>query len=129
MSEQEIDNLVKELVWNYRRLYLPGLENETMSAEDYKHYQKESERAWSSLEPAFKHRQEFNETFLRNMSEGALEEIIDRLKEWAKDLDWLDGEKPNSCVQTSTAATAAECCDITAAFMQDRLWPFTKIIR
>ncbi|EON64079.1 hypothetical protein W97_03309 [Coniosporium apollinis CBS 100218] len=129
MSGQEIDNLVEVLVWNYRRLYLPGLENETVSAEDYKHYQKESERAWSWLEPAFKHRQEFNETFLRNMSEGALEEIIDRLKKWAKNLDWRDGENPNNCVQTSTAATAAECCDITAAFMQDRLWPFTKIIR
>jgi hypothetical protein len=122
----EIEDLIKELVWSYRQLYLPNVEQEA-SDEDYKRYQAESERAWSALEAAFRHRREFRKEFLRDQSAGAADKIIVQILDWTKDLDWPAGG--NNGVWKSTAETAEECCEKTAVFMRDKLWPFTKIIR
>ena len=126
LSESEIEELMKELVWSYRQLYLPNLEQEA-SSEDYKRYQAESERAWSALEAAFGHHPEFRKEFLRDQSPEAPDKIVTRLLEWTKDLDWPEGGIDG--VWKSTAQSAEECCDKTAIFMRDRVWPFTKIIR
>ena len=117
---------MKELIWSYRQLYLPNVEQDA-SSEEYKRYQAESERAWSALEAAFGHRQEFKKEFLRDQSVEAPDKILTRLLEWTKDLDWPEGGTDG--VWKSTAQTAEECCDKTAIFMRDRVWPFTKIIR
>lgn len=113
-------------MWSYRQLYLPNVEQEA-SDEDYKRYQAESERAWSALEAAFRHRREFRKEFLRDQSAGAADRIIVQILDWTKDLDWPAGG--NNGVWKSTAETAEECCEKTAVFMRDKLWPFTKIIR
>ena len=126
LSESEIEELMKELIWSYRQLYLPNVEQDA-SSEEYKRYQAESERAWSALEAAFGHRQEFKKEFLRDQSAEAPDKILTRLLEWTKDLDWPEGGTDG--VWKSTAQTAEECCDKTAIFMRDRVWPFTKIIR
>ena len=129
LSPPEIDELIKELVWNYRKLYLPGVEDETIPEEEYQRYQRESELAWYTLEAAFKHRREFKQDLLRDMSDGAADKIIGKLISWTEDLEWPEGNGSTNGVWKSTAETAEECCEKTAAFMQDRLWPFTKIIR
>lgn len=131
LSQNEIQDLIKELVWNYRKLYLPGVDREEVSAVDYKKYDRESELAWATLEAAFKHRHEFKPEFLRDMAEGASDRIVDQLIQWTKDIEWPNGGDGSgtSGVWNSTAQTADECCAKTAAFMKDRLWPFTKIIR
>lgn len=126
LSKPEIDELVKELIWSYRQLYLPDIE-ETASAEEYKRYRSESERAWSTLEAAFGHRREFKKELLKDDSEGAPDRIASLLLQWTEDLDWPEGGSKG--LWKSTAQTAEECCDKTAVFMRDRLWPFTKIIR
>ncbi len=118
--------LMEELVWSYRQLYLPNIEQEA-SLEDYKRYKAESEHAWSALEAAFGHRPEFRKEFLRDESAEAADKIVTQLLDWTKDLDWPEGG--NNGVWNSTAETAEDCCDKTAVFMKDRLWPFTKIIR
>ena len=129
LSQTEIAELIKELVWNYRKLYLPGVESDQTTAASYQQYQRESELAWSTLEAAFKHKLEFNQEFLRDISQGAMDRIINQLIRWVGDLEWPRSEQNRNGVCTSTAQTAEECSEKAAVFMKDRLWPFTKIMR
>jgi hypothetical protein len=108
-------------------LFLPDIEADKVDAKDYIRYQRESEQAWSALEAAFKHQKLFKKEFLSDVSEGALEKVTDQLIQWTQDLDWPEGG--NDGMWKSTADTAEECCGKTTIFMQDRFWPFTKIIR
>ena len=127
MSASEIETVLKELVWSYRQLYLPGVESDETSAQDYARYQRESAQAWSALEAAFKHKKEFKQERLRDMSDGALERVTSQLVQWAQEIEWPEGGANG--IWTSTAQTAEECCEKTELFMTDRYWPFTKIIR
>ncbi|KAK4235702.1 hypothetical protein C8A03DRAFT_46215 [Achaetomium macrosporum] len=127
LSGAAIEEVIKELLWSYRQLYLPGVEDESTSAEDYAQYQRESAQAWSALEAAFSHKQGFKEGMLRDMSEGAIERLTAQLVGWAREIQWPDGT--DGGLWRSTADTAEECAGKTALFMQDRYWPFTKIIR
>ncbi|KAF4335290.1 hypothetical protein FBEOM_10865 [Fusarium beomiforme] len=127
LSAPEIRDLIKELLWSYRQLYLPGVESDETSEQDYNRYMRESEQAWSALHAAFKHKRQFTQKFAQDMSNGALERITGQLIEWAQEIEW-----PAGCVDgfwTSTAQTADECVEHTKLFMQDKFWPFTKIIR
>jgi len=114
-------------VWNYRQLFLPNIEEDEIDAKDYARYQRESEQAWSALEAAFKHQELFKKEWLSDMSEGALDKVTDQLIQWGRDIDWPEGG--NSGIWKSMADTAEECCEKTSIFMQDKFWPFTKIIR
>lgn len=108
-------------------MFLPDIEEDKVDAKDYARYQRESEQAWSALEAAFKHQKLFEKEWLSDMSEGALDKVTDQLIQWGQDIDWPEGG--NSGIWKSMADTAEECCEKTSIFMQDRFWPFTKIIR
>lgn len=127
MTESEIEDSIKELLWNYRKLYLPEIERDKIDARDYTRYERESEQAWSALEAAFQHESRFSRNLLGDMSEGALDKITQQLVQWGRQLEWPDGGNHGRWI--STAATADECCDKTSVFMNDKFWPFTKIIR
>ncbi|TLD06663.1 uncharacterized protein PgNI_08716 [Pyricularia grisea] len=143
LSGIEIKEMVTELLWSYRQLFLPAVESDTTSDADYARYMRESEQAWSALEAAFGHRREFKRAMLQDMAEGSLERITEMLVGWTEDIEWpsgdetagyngddeVTGNEPSHLVWRSTAATAEECCEKTSLFMQDRYWPFTKIIR
>jgi len=130
LSGNGIENMIQELLWSYRQLFLPDVDSDNTSAADYAKYARESEQAWSALDAAFRHRREFNQAMLQDMSEGALEKVQDKLVEWTREITWPKGDEgaPDGVWQ-STAKTAEECCEKTSVFMQDRYWPFTKIIR
>jgi hypothetical protein len=127
LSNPEIEELIRELLWKYRQFYLPEIEEDKVDAKDYARYQRESEHAWSALEAAFKHQILFKSEFLKDMSEGALERITQQLIQWTRELDWPEGG--NTGTWKSSANTAEDCCEKTSVFMKDRFWPFTKIIR
>lgn len=127
LSGTATEESIKELLWSYRQLYLPGVEDESTSAADYARYQRESAQAWSALEAAFRHKRGFSEGMLRDMSKGALERLTAQLIGWSREIEWPEGA--SDCLWRSTADTAEECVKKTALFMQDRYWPFTKIIR
>jgi hypothetical protein len=119
--------MIKELLWSYRQLYLPGIEGSGTSVEDYTRYMRESAQAWSALEAAFKHHREMREENLQDMSDGALDRLTRQLVQWSREIEWPSGGVDG--LWRSTADSADECCDKTAVFMQDQLWPFTKVIR
>jgi hypothetical protein len=129
LSQSGIEELVRELVWNYRQMLLPAVESNEVTPEEYARLQRESDLAWSTLEAAFKHRREFRPEFLKDQSADAGDKIVDQLIHWTHDLEWPHGDSGENFVWKSTAQTAEECCEKTSQFMQDRLWPFTKIIR
>jgi hypothetical protein len=127
LSRSEIEDLIKELLWNYRQIFLPEVEEDKVDPKDYARYQRESEQAWSALEAGFKHQRGFNKQLVSDMSEGGLVKATDQLVQWAHELEWPDGG--NSGFWKAEVDTAEECCETTSIFMQDRFWPFTKIIR
>uniref|UniRef100_A0A8H7K460 G domain-containing protein n=2 Tax=Clonostachys TaxID=110564 RepID=A0A8H7K460_BIOOC len=127
LSSTGIEEHISELLWSYRQLYLPILESASLSPKDYTRIQRESEQAWSALQTAFGDRRQLSKSYLQNQDEGAYESIKTQLCKWADEIQWPAGA--DSGVWKSTASTADECCDKTRIFMQDRYWPFTKIIR
>ncbi|CAG2005293.1 unnamed protein product [Fusarium graminearum] len=127
LSALEIRELIKELLWSYRQLFLPGVESNEVSEQDYNRYMRQSEQAWSALHAAFKHKKQFTQSFAQDMSDGALERITDQLIEWTREIEWPTGGVDG--FWTSTAQTSEECVEKTKFFMQDKFWPFTKIIR
>lgn len=127
LSITEIETVLKELLWSYRQLYLPGVESDEISAQDYARYQRESAQAWSALEAAFQHKRDFRPERLQDMTEGALERITSQLVQWSQEIEWPSGGADG--IWKSTANTADECSEKTELFMADRYWPFTKIIR
>jgi hypothetical protein len=127
LSQSEIEDLIKELLWNYRQIFLPEIEEDKVDPKDYARYQRESEQAWSALEAGFRHQRGFNKQLVSDMAEGGLVKATDQLVQWAHALEWPDGG--NFGFWKATADTAEECCEMTSIFMQDRFWPFTKIIR
>ncbi|KAH6623816.1 hypothetical protein F5144DRAFT_584407 [Chaetomium tenue] len=126
LSAQAIEDVIGELVWNYRQLYLPSIVAEGPSGSDYARCQRESDQAWSAMEAAFGHHQAFTEEMLQDMSDGALERVTEQLVAWSRELEWPGGADG---FWRSTAENAEECVEKTSVFMQDRYWPFTKVIR
>lgn len=130
LSQEQLEEQIRELVWNYRQFFHPDIEKDSVSAEEYRRVQRESDKAWSALNAAFGHQTGFTDRMVSDQSDGALESVIKKLIEWSKEIEWPQGEEgEDDGMWTSTAETAEECCEKTNEFMQDRLWPFTKIIR
>lgn len=126
LSEAEIEEIVKELLWDYGQLYLPGVEQE-LNADEYKKCCEQSELAWSTLRAAFGDRREFRKELLRDSSDEAKERALALLLQWTQELDWPEGGSDG--MWRSTAQDAEECCEKTGQFMENRLWPFTRVVR
>ncbi|KXJ86843.1 hypothetical protein Micbo1qcDRAFT_139663 [Microdochium bolleyi] len=141
LSAAEISTLVSELVWSYRQFFLPSSEDKNLNSEgESRHFQRQAEHAWSALKAAFGHRREFNGAFLKGMLTDALIElpsvdavqqesarIAKQLIQWTKDIKWPEGAEAGHW--SASATSAADCRQKTKLFSEDRVWPFTKIIR
>jgi GTPase SAR1 family protein len=127
LSEPEIHELVNELVWNYRKLYLPDVKDKT--TKEYEELERESNLAWSTLNTAFGHKEEFNKKMIELDSQDGLKKVTSKLTSWTMELEWPKGEGDDPKIWKATAQDAIECCKNTEIFMKDRFWPFTKIVR
>lgn len=127
MTQSEIKDVVSELLWSYRQLYLPGAQSPDTPVEDYARFARESAQAWSVLEAAFGHRKEFRKEHLQDMSSLSLGRLTAQLWGWSRELEWPEGVTNGQW--TSTAESAKECAKKTQVFMRDQYSPFTKAIR
>ncbi|KAH0592355.1 hypothetical protein MHUMG1_09968 [Metarhizium humberi] len=91
------------------------------------HFPRLAKTAWSALDAAFRHHQEFSKQFLQDDSSGAVERIKAKLVRWAEEIDWPDDVVDS--VWRSSARDSRECFEMTRKYMGDKHWPFTKIIR
>ena len=120
-DKNETEKLLKELVWSYRRLYIPDLDAQDA---DFRQIENESAIAWSSLSAAFGHHAELSHLCGRN-TEATEEEIVARLLTWTKDLNWpSDDGRFEAFVDTANS-----CRKMTEDFMEDQFWPFIKVVR
>ncbi|EXJ86047.1 hypothetical protein A1O1_06416 [Capronia coronata CBS 617.96] len=137
LSKQEIEQHLEELTWSYRNLFLVKQANEagslrdeqgrqTLSDKDYERIEREAEHAWSALEAAFGHHAGFGREMLTDRSQD-VPSIVAKLARWSQELEWPEGDQEG--FWTTTATDADECCEKTSIFMNNRFWPFTKIIR
>ncbi|KAK5999130.1 hypothetical protein PT974_01519 [Cladobotryum mycophilum] len=130
LSLPEIEDLVTELLWSFRKAYLPQDEYDGLgdgprvseSAESV-----ESAQAWSTLEAAFGHHDGFSDDLLKDNSDRGLIKAENQLIRWCHQIKWPGGDF--SGTWTDTARNADERCEKTEIFMSNELWPFTKIIR
>jgi hypothetical protein len=118
-----MEDHVNELLWSFRRAFLPDVAKDSLNAAEWK----EIKEAWSALESVFGSEQEFNRKFLSDKSEGAFEKISAQLIKWTKTIPWPTGASDGKWV--TYAETAEELCTKISLFMQDRIWPLTKIMR
>jgi hypothetical protein len=123
LSGVALEDHVNELLWSFRRAFLPDVAKDSLTAADWK----EIKEAWSTLESAFGSEKAFNRKFLSDKSEGAFEKIVDQLIKWTKTIRWPTGASDGKWV--TYAETAEDFYMKTRLFMQDRIWPFTKIMR
>lgn len=128
LTQNQIEEQVQDLLWTYRLRFISDIKSDTVPGKEYCRIQRESERAWSTLKAAFGHQKEFSERFLSDDSDGALETVASKLVQWTRDIAWPKTEGHEG-MWISTAENAKECCEKTYDFMQDQLWPFTKMIR
>ena len=120
-DKSEIEKLLKELVWSYRRLYLPDLDAQDA---DFRQIENESAIAWSTLNAAFGHHAELGYLCGRE-TEATNEEIAAKLLTWTEELTWPS----DSGMFEAFADSPNGCRKMAEEFMQDRFWPFIKVVR
>lgn len=126
LSRSEMEEVLTDYLWKYRLFYNADDNNE-LETEEHRICEADALQAWSALDTAFRHHQEFSKQFLQDDSSGAVERIKAKLVRWAEEIDWPD-DVVNS-VWRSSARDSRECFEMTRKFMGDEHWPFTKIIR
>lgn len=131
-NPEEIQEQLHELLFSYRHIYRPGLQEELSESDDeYRSIEKKSEVALSTLQSIFPDCPETEEGHLRGSwggtSESTFEEIETDLQALAQGLQWPIGAVNGFWL--STAKDAEQCHEKVAQFMANGLWPLTNIVR
>jgi hypothetical protein len=131
MTDDEIDEQLRELLWSYRQFHLRDREDKMVTGDELKLQEKQSKLAWDTLHAAFGNlpgsREKLTENYLQDSSDGAKERIQAQLKLWTKQLPWPAEVKQGGWL--GTADTGKECSEETKNFLTGNLWPFVKVIR
>lgn len=120
MTDDEIDDQLRELVWSCRQ----HSSHEHATEDDINKLNEQAKVARDTLQAAFGSRENFNE-LITNIPRGAEEEIPKQLRSWI-DESW-PSEKRNDG-WSGTAETVNEYHKKTKKFL-DNHWPFVKVIR
>lgn len=131
LSAGAIREHLRALLWSYRRVFLCDDAEKFMPNDDYRRLEMESAQAKAALAAAFGHEPRFAELLEDNdMSlngNDTFTQILDTLVAWATRIEWPAGSVDGMC--TWPAADAKTCGEVMRRFTEDRIWPFTKIIR
>jgi hypothetical protein len=127
MTNEEIDEQLRELLWSYRQFHLSDLDKEGMTADEQKHLQEQSRLAWDTLQAAFSSRGTLSEKYLQDSTDGAEERIKAQLQIWTEELQWPAEVEQGGWL--GNADTVEECNEKTQRFLNGDLWPFVKVIR
>ncbi|KAL8950134.1 MAG: hypothetical protein Q9222_003811 [Ikaeria aurantiellina] len=127
-SQEETEDQLHELLYSYRELYQPGLQNDLKQhPELYDEIEKKSEVALSTLQSIFPESPEVTPAHLQSEEEDAFRRILDELKGLAKSISWPAGAVDGKW--HATASNTAACHDQVALFMRQGLWPLTNVVR
>ncbi len=127
----ETEELLADLVGNFRKVQLfpeaPSTEDEEALSRNRQHSENQSKEAWSALQAAFGHHELFGRSFLLDQTEGAFDRIISQLNQWTQLLQWPEEAKDGR--YSISVDDEEDCAENISLFMQDKFWPFTKIMR
>lgn len=131
LSASAIREHLRALLWSYRRKFLCNETDKFTPYDDYCRLEMESAQAKAALATAFGHEPEFAELLddidMSLDGNDTFTQILDTLVAWAARIEWPAGSVDGMC--TWTAADAKTCREAMRRFTEDRIWPFTKIIR
>lgn len=125
-NQSESDELIKELVRSYRGIHLLQLDGDEISASECEEVERRHEVAWSALSAAFGHHRQLK-SLCDKKTENANDEVVAQLSTWFADLQWPSGSQNGRW--ESPFESANDCLNMTSNLMEDRFWPFIKIIR
>lgn len=131
LSTGAIREHLRALLWSYRRVFLCDDAEKLMPNEDYNRLEMESAQANAALATAFGHEPGFagllEDNDMSLNGNNTFTQILDTLVAWAARIEWPAGSVDGMC--TWAAADAKTCTEAMRRFTEDRIWPFTKIIR
>lgn len=128
LSGTELEDYVKELVWEFIQVSLPSAED--ADTEEYHKMEADSAAAWTCLGTAFKqHENEFEkDSWIEGAQQGKYKSIITQFLKWTAELQWPDGVT-ESGPYTAEAHSVEQWQQELAKFMQQGLWPFIRVVR
>jgi hypothetical protein len=127
MTDDEIDDLLRELIWSYRQFYLCDLDERGVTLDEQKRLEEQSKLAWDTLQGAFGSNENLTEEYLQDQSDGAEKRIETQLICWREELQWPFDSTERKWL--GTAETVDEYNEKTRDFLSGNLWPFIKVIR
>jgi hypothetical protein len=127
MTDHEIEEQLRELLWSYRCFHISDLDDKGITADEQKRLEDQSKLAWDTLKAAFGSRRELTESYLRDTSDGAEERIQQQLTSWTNALQWPGNSNESGWL--GDANSVEECKSKTQQFLTGNLWPFIKVIR
>lgn len=126
MTNQEIGEQLKELLWSYRQFYLSDLDDSNATAEDQKLLEQQSKVAWAILQAAFGDKDILTETALKDKSDRAEVRIQGLLEQWTEKLEWPNDVDAGRC---EAADNCEECAEKIREILSGNLWPFIRVVR
>jgi len=127
MTEEEIDEQLKEVLWSYRQFYLCKFDSMSITLDEQRKLEDQSKVAWDTLQAAFGIKSSLTKEFLIDNSDGAEPRIRKQLEDWAHQLHWPAQTQSGGWL--GSADTSEECEKKTRQFLTGNLWPFIKVIR
>jgi hypothetical protein len=127
MTDDEIDELLRELLWNYRQYYVCDLNAQDVTADEKKEFEEQSKLAYGTLQAVFGSNKILTKEYLQDSSDGAEGRIKAQLKTWTKRLKWpVDKQKGK---WLGTTDNVEKLNEKPREFSSGNLWPFVKVIR
>jgi len=127
MTNDEIDDQLRELLWSYRCFHIANSDGKDMTMNEQELLKKRSKQAWDTLQAAFASKEGLTEDYLKDTSPGADERIRLQLTTWTKELQWPEGF--NERMWRASANTVEEVQKRMEHSLSGILWPFITIVR
>jgi len=127
MEHQEIEGLLRQSVTDYRRYHLLGQNgSERSSSDEEEHLQVKAKLAWDTLVAAFGHHEGCTEILFKNAGIPN-EELTSMVLGWQNEIIWPAGFHTSATLRT--ADNVSDCVARIGEFLEERLWPFIKVVR
>lgn len=136
MSSGEIRELLEELLRDFRIYNCADEDDDNPSPDDRRAFADTAARAWKTLDSMLPAAEGLTEDFLAGVYEGAWNEIMSKLEEWANEsLARIPGQMHDQVVVivTDSLQNCKDHLDLFMSRSKDKenptLWPFINLIR
>ena len=126
LTIDEIKGTIDELVVDFAQFYHPEMKEDNVSAKDFRASEHKSKVAEDTIKAAFDDHPTLV-ALLEDRSDEWHARLREELTKWSEDFEWPESE--SASLWTATAITSEECREAVGGWMEDKLWPFIKVVR